>query len=259
MTDTLHQKDWDYSLHAGYYEFRPNYSGRAIDMLASYVGARNTSDYRCIDIGAGTGNLSIMLLERGIAMVAVEPNDEMRNIGILRTKNSSGITWLKAGGINTTLDAESADWVTFGSSFNVMDRDLALRESYRVLKHEGYFSCLWNHRHLDDPIQKIAEDTICELIPLYDRGIRREDQRPVLERNRQLFKDIFYMEIDFEVDRTIDMYINAWRSVRNKYWDLSTQEGIELFERIVSKMRERLPDRFSIRYTTRAWTAQKAG
>lgn len=38
------------------------------------------------DIGAGTGNFSIMLLERSCEVVSVEPNDAMREIGIERTK-----------------------------------------------------------------------------------------------------------------------------------------------------------------------------
>lgn len=259
MSEKLFEKNWDYSLHAKYYEFRPNYSDKAIDQLINYVKARNSEDYRIADIGAGTGNLSILLVGRGLNVIAVEPNDEMRNIGVERTKGSKNIRWVKAGGIETTLDNNSVDWVTFGSSFNVMDRNQVLKETYRILKPDGYFSCMWNHRDLNDPIQKAAEDIIVEFVPEYDRGVRREDQRPTIEANPELFRNIFYMEVDFEVDRTIDTYIDAWRSVRNKYWDLSTDKGSELFGRITARMRERLPSEFKIRYTTRAWTAERVG
>ncbi|MDH3972682.1 MAG: methyltransferase domain-containing protein [Deltaproteobacteria bacterium] len=257
MSQKLVEKHWDYSLHAKYYEFRPNYSDRAIDVLANYVGASKGDDYCVADIGAGTGNLSIMLLARGFNVTAVEPNDEMRNIGIERTGQSGNIEWIKASGIDTTLNDNSFDWVTFGSSFNVIDRNLALKETYRILKSRGYFSCMWNHRNLNDPIQNRAEDIIVAFVPNYDRGTRREDQRPVLEQNKDLFNDIFYSEIDFDVDRTIDEYINAWRSVKNKYWDLATEEGNILFQKITDKMREELPHTFKIRYTTRSWTLQK--
>ncbi|MEM5787759.1 MAG: hypothetical protein AAGU11_10595, partial [Syntrophobacteraceae bacterium] len=75
MTEQIVDKHWDYSRQAPYYEYRPNYSGRAIDTLVHYVGGLNADEFDVADIGAGTGNLSIMLLERGMRVTAVEPND----------------------------------------------------------------------------------------------------------------------------------------------------------------------------------------
>lgn len=56
-----------------------------------------------------------------------------------------------------------------------------------LIKSEGYFSCTWNHRDLNDPVQKISEDTIIEFAPNYTRGARREDQRPIIESRKDLF------------------------------------------------------------------------
>lgn len=252
----LVENHWSYTKHAEFYEYRPNYAPKAIDMLKTYVEASTKKDFKVADIGAGTGNLSIMLLERGLKTISIEPNDAMREIGIERTKGAD-IEWLRAIGLDTTLKDNCIDWVTFGSSFNVMDRDLALKETYRILKDNGYFSCMWNHRDLNDPIQKQAEAIIEEFIPDYERGTRREDQRPIIERNNQLFDEIFYMEVDFYFHQTIDTYIKAWQSVKNKYWDLDTAEGKELFEKITNKMGETLPPEFDIKYTTRCWTAKK--
>jgi ubiquinone/menaquinone biosynthesis C-methylase UbiE len=257
LATQLTERHWDYSLHAKYYEFRPNYDDAAIDLLVSHVKAKSTSDFVVADIGAGTGNLTIMLLARGLRVVAVEPNDEMRGIGIERTKGNANVAWKRANGTETTLDNNSANWVTFGSSFNVVDRPTALKESHRILRPGGHFSCMWNHRDLHDPIQKTAEDVIVSLVPDYDRGVRRQDQREMLEQHAKLFGSILYIESDFEVPRTIDQYIDAWRSVKNKYWDLSTDEGRKLFDKIVDGMRKALPAKFGIRYTTRAWTVKK--
>lgn len=178
----LVEQVWDYTKHAKFYSYRPNYAPKTIDMLISLVGK---NDIKVADIGAGTGNLSIMLLERGCKVVSVEPNDAMREIGIERTKGEK-IEWVRATGLNSTLQNSEFDWVTFGSSFNVMDRNEALKETHRLLKSEGYFSCMWNHRDLNDPIQKIAEDTIIEFVPNYTRGTRREDQRPIIESRKDL-------------------------------------------------------------------------
>lgn len=252
----LVENNWSYTKHAKFYEFRPNYAPKAIDALKEYVQANKTNDFKVVDIGAGTGNLSIMLLERGLETISIEPNDAMREIGIEKTEGSN-VKWIRATGLDTTLEDNCANWVTFGSSFNVMNRDLALKETHRLLKEGGFFSCMWNHRDLNDPIQRQAENIIEEFVPNYERGTRREDQRKIIEKNKDLFDEIFYMETDFYYHQSLENYIKAWQSVKNKYWDLATIEGKKLFEKITNKMREEMPKEFDIKYTTRVWTAKK--
>ncbi|WP_104697209.1 MULTISPECIES: class I SAM-dependent methyltransferase [unclassified Helicobacter] len=253
------EKKWDYTSHAKFYEYRPNYAPSAIAMLTEYVKYHcKKQQIKVADIGAGTGNLSLMLLENGCQVVGVEPNDAMREIGIERTKaKSENITWVRATGIETTLDSESFDWVSFGSSFNVMDRHLALLETYRILRDEGIFSCMWNHRDLEDPIQKLVEEIILSFIPHYTRGVRREEQRSIIEEHQHLFGDILFIEQDFSFHQTLENYISAWKSVKNPYWDLQTEEGRALFEKITQKMTKELPSEFDIKYTTRCWSAKK--
>lgn len=250
------EQNWDYSKNAEFYKYRPNYSSKAIKMLIEYLGINNREKFSIADIGAGTGNLTIMLLNEGFKNVtAVEPNDEMRKIGEDVTKGFDA-KWIRATATETTL-SDRYDWVTFGSSFNVIDRNIALAETHRILKNNGYFTCIWNHRNLLCPIQKQAEDIIESFIPEYDRGVRREDQRPFLEKNANQFTDICHIEVDFDVKRSIDEYILAWKSVRNRFWDLETNDGQELFSKMTDKIRRELPEKFEIKYTSRAWTMQK--
>lgn len=255
MMEKLVENKWDYTQHAKFYSYRPNYAPKSIDMLISLV-KHGGGLLRVADIGAGTGNLSIMLEERKCEVVAVEPNDAMREIGIERTKNQN-IVWVRAVANDSTLEGDSFDWVTFGSSFDVIDRNESLREAHRLLKKGGYFSCMWNHRDLNDPVQKIAEDTIIEFVPHYTRGTRREDQRAVIENRKDIFDNIVYTEEDFYFHQSIENYIKAWKSVKNKYWDVATKEGEELLNKIMSKIEERLPKELDIKYTTRTWSARK--
>ena len=60
---------------------------------------------------------------------------------------------------------ESYHMTTFGSSFNVCDRQKALIESKRILVHRGWFACMWNHRDLEDPLQNEIESIIKKRIP----------------------------------------------------------------------------------------------
>lgn len=112
---------WDYSQHAKFYEFRPNYTPQSIAMLVAMITNGEQKPLKVADIGAGTGNLSIMLLEKGLEVVAVEPNDAMREIGEKRTKGQN-VQWVRATGLENGLETGAFDWVTFGSSFSVMDR-----------------------------------------------------------------------------------------------------------------------------------------
>ncbi|MWV61407.1 methyltransferase domain-containing protein [Helicobacter saguini] len=262
MKNLVEQK-WDYTKHAKFYEYRPNYANGTIDMLTALVkgslsrdSKQNIESLKVADIGAGSGNLSIMLLERGLDVVAVEPNDAMREIGIERTKGQK-IEWVRATGLDSTLGSEEFEWVTFGSSFGVMDRNEALRETHRLLKKGGYFSCLWNHRDLNDKLQNLAEECIFKFVPNYTRGVRREDQREILEKNKNLFDCIVYSEEDFYFHQNIENYIKAWKSVKNPYWDLATSEGVKLFDTITNEMAKVLPSEFDIKYTTRTWSARK--
>lgn len=70
----LIQKEWDYTKHAQFYSYRPNYADDAIDVLVAWSkGAKTVAD-----IGAGTGNLGIMLAARGLDVIEIEPNDADR-------------------------------------------------------------------------------------------------------------------------------------------------------------------------------------
>ena len=73
---------------------------------------------------------------------------------------------------------------TCGSSFGVVDRAATCREVARILEPQGWFACMWNHRDLDDPLQKEIESFIKASI----HGIRlrhaagRPDRDPCRKR-----------------------------------------------------------------------------
>jgi ubiquinone/menaquinone biosynthesis C-methylase UbiE len=243
---------WDYTEHAKSYAARPNYAEAAIDKLVELVGVKKRKRHLVVDVGAGTANLTLMLLARGLRCIAVEPNQAMREIGMERTRNMT-VKWRVGTGEATGLTERTADWVTFGSSFNTTDRTKALKETARILKSNGYFTCLWNHRDLNDPLQQKIEKLVRKLAPSYEGGVRREDQTDII-RSSKLFGSITYLEETQEVVRTPQQYVEAWRSTRN----LALHAGPKLFEKILARIAEELKGMREIRmnYTTRSWTAQ---
>lgn len=259
-SETLHPNvapEWDYSPHAAWYRFRPNYARAAIVQLTERTAARRRGHVTA-DVGAGTGNLTAMLLaERVRPIVAIEPNAAMRahRTAAARTPD---VRWLVGTAEATGLADASVDWFAMGSSFNTTDRGRCLAEAARVLKPGGWFTCLWNHRDLEtDPIQRRVEHVIRRRVPSYAHGTRREDQAAVILASGH-FDAALLLAIEHPVERSLDDYLAAWRSVRNRYWDLRTPAGRALFAAICDDIRADLGADAVLRmvYTTRAWSAR---
>lgn len=256
---SINTKEWDYTEQAQFYHLRPNYDEQAIDTLIEKIKKINPQAKICADIGAGTGNLTVMLQARGLDVSAVEPNYEMRKRGIERTKTFDNVNWSVGTGENTGLESNAFDIVTFGSSFNTTNREKTMLETIRLLKDKGFFVCMWNNRELEkDPVQKKVEEIIKKYVPNYSHGTRREDQTEVIKKSN-LFDEINYIEKAQLVKTELNKYIEAWRSVKNNFWDLLTNEGQELFSKIEQDIREEFKTKeyLEITYTTKIWYCQK--
>lgn len=240
---------WDYTNLASHYAKRPNYADDAIDRMCEVAGLREGA--LVCDVGAGTGNLTKMLLDRGLVVIAVEPNDAMMEIGKGVTKGRA-VTWAKGTGEDTGQTASSFDMVTFGSSFNTTNRMLALQETARILKPKGWFACMWNHRDLEDPIQNQVEEFIISRLQNYKYGTRRQNQTAIIESSK-LFDAVQYSETVHKVVVTKEDYIDAWRS----HATLQRQAGSE-FENVILGIERLLANytTLTIPYTTRLWMAQ---
>tara|TARA_Y100000294_G_scaffold174279_1_gene192030 strand:- start:134 stop:904 length:771 start_codon:yes stop_codon:yes gene_type:complete len=247
--------NWDYSRLAYAYVKRPDYSSQAIEKIYDITNSK--PGQKVCDVGAGVGHLTLHHAKRGLDIVAIEPNDEMRTIGIKRTEPFNNVVWYEAKGEDTKQSSRSFDLVTFGSSFNVTDRQLALKETSRILKHGGWFVCVWNHRILDDPIQKNIEDIIKTKLVDYNYGSRREDQAKVIEESG-LFDKVEKVEGEMIHSQTVADCIEAWRS----HATLERQAGCE-FSVIINNIEDYLnslhKESIHIPYITRAWVARKNG
>lgn len=244
--------EWDYTLLASSYLKRPDYSQEAIDKMSAFSGIRKGA--AICDVGAGVAHLTLMLARRGMRVSSVEPNDAMRELGKKRTTNYPNVCWHDGTGESTGQQAHVFDMVTFGSSFNVTDRAAALKETARILKPAGWFACMWNHRKLDDSIQKAIEEIIHKNIPGYSYGARREDQAPIIQASG-LFGPVEKIEGMIVHEQSVKDVVEAWGS----HATLQRQAGT-MFHNIISQIEEMLTglhrDNIQTAYTTRIWLAQ---
>jgi len=244
--------EWDYTSLADAYLKRPDYADAAIDAMLSIAGAEK-GDKFC-DVGAGVAHLTLMLAARSLDVVAVEPNDAMRANGIKRTEKFTNVRWHEGTGEATGQAIQAFDMVTFGSSFNVCDRQQALREAAHILKPHGWFSCMWNHRQLDDPIQSKIEAIIKTHVSGYGYGSRREDQTAVINVSG-LFGPVVHLDSRVMHEQTIEECVEAWRS----HATLERQAGASfhnVIAEIDSYLRTLGTSTIQIPYSTNIWIAQ---
>lgn len=131
---------------ADYVRFRPDYPEDAINTMLSGLGYAGM--LTIADVGAGTGILSWQLATRGALIVAVEPNEDMRNA----IEPHDRILTQDGAAEATGLLDESVHLVACGQSFHWFDPTFALPEFRRVLKGLGRLALIWNMRDHDDEL-----------------------------------------------------------------------------------------------------------
>lgn len=244
--------EWDYTDLAEAYLKRPDYAQTAIDKMLATAGVKK-GDAAC-DVGAGAAHLTLKLAEYGLDICAVEPNDAMRANGIKRTAQFKNVRWFEGIGERTGMKDHQFDLVTFGSSFSVCDRQKALIETKRILKDGGWFACMWNHRDLNDPLQKEIEDLLKLQIPGYSYGTRREDQTDVI-RQSGIFREPVYVEGVIVHEILAEDFIEGWKS-----HGTVQRQAKEKFDEINAGIRRIIESKgkeyIKVPYTTRIWMAQ---
>jgi len=244
--------EWDYTSLAEAYLKRPGYSESAISKMLNIANIKE-NDYVC-DVGAGAAHLTIELAKKNLIVYAIEPNDAMRRNGIERTSNYSNVFWYEGIGEDTKMNSNMFDLVTFGSSFNVCDRKNALAETHRILKEQGWFACMWNHRDLNDELQKEIEDIIKYYIPDYKYGTRRENQSEVILESG-LFDNIECITQPITHEILAEDFIEGWKSHGTVH-----RQGTQKFDKIMQDIRRVVTNKgqeyIKVPYNTKIWTAQ---
>lgn len=118
-----------------YERWRPSYPAAAVDWMLP-PGAT-----RVADVGAGTGKLTGVLLDRGVAVDAVEPDPAM--LAVLRRQHPAARPHL-APAERLPLADGSMDAVLAGQAWHWFDHAAAVAEIRRVLRPGGWLGLVWN-------------------------------------------------------------------------------------------------------------------
>ncbi|AKT38670.1 class I SAM-dependent methyltransferase [Chondromyces crocatus] len=120
---------------------RPDYPPQAIEILTDAL--RLHAGRVLLDLGAGTGKMTRLLVSSGVRLIAVEPVEEMRQ---KLAGATPGLEILDGVAEAIPLPDASVDAVIAAQSFHWFHADLALPEIHRVLRPEGRVALVWNMR-----------------------------------------------------------------------------------------------------------------
>ncbi|MES1246310.1 MAG: class I SAM-dependent methyltransferase [Actinomycetota bacterium] len=143
---------------------RPDYPPSAVAALCSELDLR--PGRTVLDLAAGTGKLTRLLVPSGANVLAVEPMREMRaKIG--------GVVALSGTAERIPITDGFVDAVTVGQAFHWFDAERALREIHRVLSPGGGVGLIWNARDERQPLQA----ALSEIFDRYEGDTPRRQQR----------------------------------------------------------------------------------
>lgn len=127
-----------------YARYRPSYPAAAIDLLLQTC---NLDDQSVVaDVGSGTGILAKLLLDRGVPVISVEPNDAMRAAGAQFLATYLHFRSVAGTSDATTLPDHSVQLVTAAQAFHWFEPVATRPEWDRILEPGGWAALLWNIR-----------------------------------------------------------------------------------------------------------------
>ncbi|MCU1647382.1 MAG: class SAM-dependent methyltransferase [Nocardia sp.] len=135
---------------AAYDEHRPDYPVAGVHWALGPVDGK--PDVEVLDLGAGTGKLTGVMLAAGLRVTAVEPDAAMRAVLMRRYP---AVSTLAGSAESIPLQDDSVDAVMAGQAFHWFDLPRAFPEIARVLRPAGVVAAFWNGH--DTSVEWVAE------------------------------------------------------------------------------------------------------
>jgi SAM-dependent methyltransferase len=237
------------AVSADYDRFRPPYPPEAVAWVANAEPPA-----RVVDLGAGTGILTRLLLGLGHRVVPVEPDAGMRAQLAAATPGTAALAGTAE---EIPLADGAADTIVAGTAYHWFDRDRAHAEAARVLRPDGTFAAIWN-------VRDESHDWVAQLGRIADRW--RHDRRGSDDEIRRLtsfgerFAGFERAEFPHAVPHTPDSLV-AMMTTRSYYLTAAPHDRAEI-ERSLRTLITEHPDLagrtdFALPYRTLAYRARR--
>jgi len=235
---------------ADYVKYRPTYPAAAIDAILEGLGPPDK--LVAADVGAGTGISSRLLADRGVRVIAVEPNTGMRQSAAAHPR----VEWREGTGEETGLDAGAVDLVLCAQAFHWVRQDEATREFARILKPRGRMALMWNERDRSSAVMTGYRDAIRSVGGEHPAELREFD--PGVVNRVGLFSGMKMLE--WPSTQRLDESGLIGRAMSASYMPKEPDQ-VELVTQLLKELfaRFREPDGMvTLHYMTRVWMWTKS-
>jgi ubiquinone/menaquinone biosynthesis C-methylase UbiE len=217
----LHPATRGFTAADRYERGRPDYPAAALEKIVELLDLR--PGRTVLDLAAGTGKLTRLLVPSGANVIALEPVPEMRAELERRVR---GVAVLGGTAEQIPLTDDYLDALTVGQAFHWFDEQPALREIHRVLKPGGGVALIWNVRDERNDLQRGLSEIIDPLEGSTPRRTQRNwktllSESGLFERcQRKLFEHVQETDEQGVVDRVTSISFIASA-------ELSAREDVE--------------------------------
>jgi SAM-dependent methyltransferase len=150
MSDLSQQQPLDRftGLAQVYARCRPDYPSATIDFIIEHCGF--VPGAVLVDVGCGTGISSRLFAGRGLRVLGIEPNADMRRQAQDEAVAGQAFEVHDGRAEATGLPDACAEGVLAAQAFHWFVFDTALQEFHRILRPDGWVVLMWNERDEQD-------------------------------------------------------------------------------------------------------------
>lgn len=218
-----------------YVKYRPSYPSTAIDIILENLS--NYSQILAVDIGAGTGISARLLAERGVKVIAIEPNTAMREAAA----HHPLVDYRDGTAEATQLNDNSVDLVTCFQAFHWFNPELSLSEFHRILKPSGRLAVVWNNRAQEDVLTAEYSRVVRQASSNHPAESRMQSVEPLLNNsyfiNLREYTFMYRQQLDLTgligramsvsyVPRTGLAYEQVIANLQNLYQEFRDEQGL---------------------------------
>jgi SAM-dependent methyltransferase len=106
-----------------------------------------------LDVGCGTGKVAVPLMERGLSVLGIEPDDRMASVARrhgVPVEVGSFESWEPAG--------RTYDLLTAGHSWHWIDPAVGIAKAASIMMPGGIVTLFWNYHVVEEPLLAAFDD-----------------------------------------------------------------------------------------------------